>query len=104
MAIDQISDLTFEVTPEQAQKVTLAGTIGTLSLSLRNQAEQGESDAARLTSTDLGLTEPALPEEPAPQATPEPAAPAPADPPSVGVIRNGQRESYPVDLHPKAPQ
>jgi pilus assembly protein CpaB len=96
--------VTFEVTPDQAQKVTLAGTIGTLSLSLRNQAEQGESTAARLTSTDLGLTETAPVEEPAPepQATPEPAAPA--DPPTVGVIRNGQRESYPVDLHPKAPQ
>lgn len=115
VAIDQISDLkneapsvvrtvTFEVTPEQAQQVTLAGTIGTLSLSLRNQAEQGESTAARLTSTDLGLTEPAPPAEPTPQATPEPEVPAPAAPPTVGVIRNGQRESYPVDMHPKAPQ
>jgi pilus assembly protein CpaB len=114
VAIDQISDsknelpsvvrtVTFEITPEEAQKVTLAGTIGTLSLSLRNQAEQGSSTGARLTSTDLGLTAPEA-EAPAPQpkATPEPAAPA--TPPSVGVIRNGQRESYPIDEHEKAPQ
>lgn len=117
VAIDQSSDLknelpsvvrtvTFDVTPEQAQKVTLAGTIGTMSLSLRNRAEQGESTGARLTSADLGLTvaEPDHAPDPQPQTTAEPVAPEPAAPPTVGVIRNGQRESYLVDLHPKAPE
>jgi len=46
--------VTLEVDPVQAQKLALAGQIGTLSLSLRNAANREFADARTVTVADLG--------------------------------------------------
>ena len=67
LAIDQMADerrddarvvrtVTFEVSTEQAQKLTLGSTVGTLSLALRNFATADEEDTRRVTVADLGIT------------------------------------------------
>lgn len=64
LAIDQISDelkdkpslvrtITLEVDTEQAQKLVLAGNVGTLSLALRNLSSTDVEDFERVTLTDL---------------------------------------------------
>lgn len=45
---------TLEVTPEQAQKLSLAQQVGTLSLTLRNFANTDEAEVKRVTVNDLG--------------------------------------------------
>lgn len=68
VAIDQLADdradqpsvvrtVTFEVTTEQAQKLTLAGNVGTLSLALRNVATPPGEEVERITLVDLNETE-----------------------------------------------
>jgi len=68
VAIDQIADdrkdqpsvvrtVTFEVTTEQAQKLTLAANVGTLSLALRNVAAPPGESVDRITLVDLSETE-----------------------------------------------
>ncbi|MBC7164158.1 MAG: Flp pilus assembly protein CpaB [Roseovarius sp.] len=65
IAIDQIADdrkdqpsvvrtVTFEVTTAEAQKLVLAGTVGTLSLALRNAGSSGVEPVERMTIADLG--------------------------------------------------
>ena len=67
LAIDQIADerkdnpsvvrtVTFEVSTEEAQKLTLGSTIGTLSLALRNFASSEVEETQRITVSDLGFT------------------------------------------------
>jgi pilus assembly protein CpaB len=46
--------VTLQVTPEQAQKVLLAGNIGKLSLVLRQPAEGRLAEGGRITDSDLG--------------------------------------------------
>lgn len=74
--------VTMEVTPIQAQKLTLGQTVGTLSLSLRNQLNVAAATTRTVTLADLGLGEgpnnakdQAAPAAPA--AAPVAAAPAP---------------------------
>jgi pilus assembly protein CpaB len=45
---------TLEVTPEQAQKLTLGSTVGKLSLALRNQGQQEAAPFRTITVKDLG--------------------------------------------------
>jgi pilus assembly protein CpaB len=45
---------TFEVTPEQAQKLALASQVGTLSLALRNYAALEDEQVRQIESGDLG--------------------------------------------------
>jgi pilus assembly protein CpaB len=47
--------VTLQVTPEQAQKILLAGNIGKLSLVLRQAGEARLSKTERITDTDLGF-------------------------------------------------
>jgi pilus assembly protein CpaB len=65
LAIDQIADdrkdqpsvvrtVTFEVNTEEAQKLVLGASIGTLSLALRNIASTEVEDSKRVTLHDLG--------------------------------------------------
>lgn len=74
VAIDQIADdrkdqpsvvrtVTFEVTTEEAQKLMLGSTIGTLSLALRNIVSTGFEAAERVTMTDLDSADSAGREE-----------------------------------------
>jgi pilus assembly protein CpaB len=105
LAIDQITGqqvekasavvkaVTLEATPEEAQKLVLAQTIGRLSLILRQpigEAGDGHSDdaARRITAKDLGDA-PA-----APKVEPPPAPPR--DTSMVVINRGGKREEYTV--------
>jgi pilus assembly protein CpaB len=65
LAIDQLADertdkpsvvkaVTLEVNVTDGEKVSLASTVGTLSLLLRKAGELADSDARRVTSADLG--------------------------------------------------
>ncbi len=67
IAIDQIADdrkdqpsvvrtVTFEVNTAEAQKLVLAGTVGTLSLALRNAGSSGVEQVERMTIADLSDT------------------------------------------------
>lgn len=49
--------LTVEVTPYQAQKLVLAGQVGTLSLTLRNELDVAAADQQRVTLADLTTAE-----------------------------------------------
>lgn len=117
LAIDQSADdrrdqpavvkaVTFEVTTEEAQKLTLAATVGQLSLALRNLASSESEATKRVTLLDLeGSVAAELKREAAtPPPAPSPAAPtigmAPPTPvstdPVVGVYRDLQRSEYKV--------
>ena len=48
--------VTLEVTPEQAQKLDVARSLGTLSLTLRNRADRASYDGAAASKNDLALT------------------------------------------------
>jgi len=48
--------VTLEVTPEQAQKLDVARSLGTLSLTLRNRADKTSYAGAAASKNDLALT------------------------------------------------
>lgn len=50
------TNVTLEVTPDQAQKLDVARSLGTLSLVLRNRADKTNNDAAASNKNDLMLT------------------------------------------------
>lgn len=79
-----VNAVTLEVTPEQAEKLDLARSVGTLSLALRNQVDPQPASTTGATKVTL------LPEV-APPVPPKPAAPVPARPRPVVV-----RTSAPV--------
>lgn len=67
VAIDQTADdtrdepsvvrtVTFEVTTEEAQKLTLGATVGTLSLALRNVVSADAEEPSRMTLNELNMT------------------------------------------------
>jgi pilus assembly protein CpaB len=96
-----VNAVTLEVTPQQAEMLDLARSVGTLSLVLRNQAESGEATTVGATKQQLLGTQPPPP-APAPApvvrraARPVPvlvaATPAPAPPQTcVEMIRGLQR-------------
>jgi pilus assembly protein CpaB len=72
-----VNAVTLEVTPEQAEKLDLARSVGTLSLALRNQVDP--QSAATQGATKLTLLPLTAPPTPKPATKPVPAArPAPA--------------------------
>jgi pilus assembly protein CpaB len=82
-----VNAVTVEVTPEQAEMLDLARSVGTLSLVLRNQAEQKTAGTTGITKAELlGLASPTPASAPAPVPAPVrrvsmpvvAAAPAPA--------------------------
>jgi pilus assembly protein CpaB len=96
-----VNAVTLEVTPQQAEMLDLARSVGTLSLVLRNQAESGEATTVGATKQQLLGTQPPPP-APAPApvvrraARPVPVlvatTPAPAPPQTcVEMIRGLQR-------------
>ncbi|MES0005533.1 Flp pilus assembly protein CpaB [Mesorhizobium sp. M0062] len=52
--VEVVKTVTFEVTTTEAQKLTLAGNVGTLSLALRNVASSGVEPTQPVTLADLG--------------------------------------------------
>jgi pilus assembly protein CpaB len=103
-----VNAVTLEVTPEQAEKIDLARSVGTLSLVLRNQVDPLQVETAGATKSTLlaetvgaKVAEPAKPVKPsapAPRRSTKSAAPVKADAPPVraascvGVI-NGLRNA-----------
>jgi pilus assembly protein CpaB len=97
-----VNAVTLEVTPQQAEMLDLARSVGTLSLVLRNQAESAEATTVGVTKEQLLGTKVAPVPASAPvvrRAAPRPApvlvatTPAPALPPQtcVEMIRGLQR-------------
>lgn len=71
-----VNAVTLEVTPEQAEKLDLARSVGTLSLALRNQVDpQSASTEGATKLTLLPEAPPPVPRKPAPK--PAPARPVP---------------------------
>jgi pilus assembly protein CpaB len=80
-----VNAVTLEVTPEQAEKLDLARSVGTLSLALRNQVDPQDVNTGGATKVTL-LDEPPVivPLAPAkPAARPRPARPPAAKAPTV---------------------
>jgi pilus assembly protein CpaB len=111
LAIDQTADdrrdqpavvkaVTFEVSTEEAQILTLAATVGQLSLALRNVASADIEPTKRVTMADLfGGAIAASAMEDGPKASTPPVAkpaPPPDDTVRVGVFRNFKRTEYRV--------
>ena len=73
-----VNAVTLEVTPEQAEKLDLARSVGTLSLALRNQVDPLNANTAGATKVTLldekPLAVPPAPPKPATRARPVPAA------------------------------
>jgi len=87
--------VTLEVTPEQAQKLTLASSVGTLSLALRNVANAEAIKARTIGLSDLRIGEANVP--PPVEAKPPPAPTPVADtPPSVSIVRGTAMSQYEV--------
>ncbi|WP_404380133.1 Flp pilus assembly protein CpaB [Caenispirillum salinarum] len=95
--------VTLEVTPVQAQKLTLGQTVGQLSLALRNVLNVNAAAARQVTLTDLGVPEPPKAE---PEAAPAPApvvraAPAGDGRPTVRVVRGLESSEQKVSSEPR---
>jgi pilus assembly protein CpaB len=99
IAVDQIASeqkdrptvakaVTLEVTPYDAQKISLATNLGHLSLILRKAGDSNVVVDRRVTESDLSVTQPA-----APKAPPPPAGPAFSD---VTIMRNLKSQDYKV--------
>jgi pilus assembly protein CpaB len=100
-----VSAVTLELTPEDAEKLDLARSVGTLSLVLRNQLDKKTVATTGVTKSQLlGLKQPAAPVVQAPpsakpvqvavrRVAPKPATMAMSGPPAVcvEVIRSGTR-------------
>jgi pilus assembly protein CpaB len=114
LGIDQRSDqeenkpdvakaVTIEVTPEQAQKITLAATVGTLSLALRDVSNVELAKVKPVSIKDLGITEAIGTVEPKPEdkKAEKPVVkivpkPAKDSLPSIGITRGTARQEYKV--------
>jgi pilus assembly protein CpaB len=98
-----VNAVTLEVTPEQAERIDLARSVGTLSLVLRNQvdSDQAKTDGVRKAQL-LGEAAPPKATAPAPSPThatsprirsPRPASTAREETAQVEIIRGVQRSS-----------
>lgn len=121
LGVDQIADdrtdkaavvkaVTLEVGTEDAQRLVLASTVGTLSLILRPAGSNSTADVSRVTTRQLGqapiivATAKPVKAEPLPQiAVPLPVVVAPVEPPAkkvrgniVGITRATSRSEYTV--------
>ena len=90
--------VTLELSPEDAQKTTLAANIGTLSLILRGSADPDAVRPRTLTLSDLVPTQPKKADDPKPAPPP-----APPKPPTVEVFRGTDATSYEVRRDGGAP-
>ena len=109
IAVDQVASeqknrpvvakaVTLEVTPFQAQKISLATSVGSLSLILRKAGDSNVVADRRVTESDLTEGE----ARPAPQAPQAPAKAQPAPVPvysgaTVTIIRNLKGQEYKVE-------
>ena len=91
-----VNAVTLEVTPEQAEKLDLARSVGTLSLVLRSQTDRAPVTTAGVRKTDLLKGSAA--ETATPAAPPAAAAPAAKEPPKAvkPAVRAVQKRASPV--------
>src|SRR5262249_55553658 len=96
--------ITIEVTTEQAQKLTLAATVGTLSLALRDVSNVELAPVKPISIKDLGITEAIgtvepKPEDKKPEMPVVKIVPKPSKKdalPSIGITRGTARQEYKV--------
>jgi pilus assembly protein CpaB len=99
---DVVKAVTIEVTAEQGQKLTLAATVGTLSLALRDVSNVELAKVRPVTLKDLGITEAIGTVEPKPEKkTEKPVVKiVPKSKgdglPSIGITRGTTRQEYKV--------
>jgi len=101
---DVVKAVTIEVTTEQAQKITLASTVGKLSLALRDVSNVELAPVKPVSIKDLGITEAIGTVEPKPEDKPveKPIVKIVPKPkkdnlPSIGITRGTAREEYKVN-------
>jgi pilus assembly protein CpaB len=115
LGIDQKSDqqtnnpevvkaVTIEVTTEQAQKITLAATVGSLSLALRDVSNVELAPVKPVSLSDLGVAEAIGTVDPKPEdkKVQKPVVkivskPKESDLPSIGITRGTARQEYKVN-------
>jgi pilus assembly protein CpaB len=100
---DVVKAVTIEVTTEQAQKITLAATVGKLSLALRDVSNVELAPVKPVSISDLGVAEAIGTVEPKPEEKkvekpvvkilPKPKS----DLPSIGITRGTARQEYKVN-------
>jgi pilus assembly protein CpaB len=93
-----VKAVTLEVTPFEAQKISLATSIGSLSLILRKAGDSNQVSDRRVVESDLNSEAPV---RPMPQPMPQvqvPPAPLPSySGATVNIIRNLKKEEYKVE-------
>jgi pilus assembly protein CpaB len=100
---DVVKAVTIEVTTEQAQKITLAATVGKLSLALRDVSNVELATVKPVSIRDLGVSEAIGTVDPKPEdkkvekpvvkIVPKPKS----DQPSIGITRGTSRQEYKVN-------
>lgn len=89
-----VNAVTLEVTPEQAEKIDLARSVGSLSLVLRNQVDQNSLTTAGATKDSLLARAESAPAAPAASAVSEaPAAKSPTKPVARPAAKTNVRRS-----------
>ena len=89
-----VNAVTLEVAPEQAERLDLARSVGTLSLVLRNQIDNNPAATEGITKRELlGQTPP--PEPPVAAVAP---APAPASKPRPRIVRQPPKQPETVEV------
>lgn len=89
-----VNAVTLEVSPEQAERLDLARSVGTLSLVLRNQIDNNPAATEGITKRELlGQTPP--PEPPVAAVAP---APAPAPKPRPRIVRQPPKQPETVEV------
>jgi pilus assembly protein CpaB len=101
---DVVKAVTIEVTTEQAQKITLASTVGRLSLALRDVSNVELAPVKPVSIKDLGITEAIGTVDPKPEDKPveKPVVKIVPKPkkdtlPSIGITRGTARQEYKVN-------
>ncbi len=94
-----VKAVTLEVSTAEAQKLTLASSIGALSLALRPAGTTGVEGTRRISMADLGRADVKAPAAPVVAETPAPVA-APRRITTVSVARAMKRQEYSVPVQP----
>ena len=93
-----VKAVTLEVTPDEAQEIALARTIGTLSLALRNLTNSAAVPTRSIFASDLpGAHKQAEPAPPPPPPPPPAALPRPAAPYTLQIIRGSAATTYDIN-------
>ncbi|HET8746394.1 MAG TPA: Flp pilus assembly protein CpaB [Ramlibacter sp.] len=91
-----VSAVTLEVTPEQAEKIDLARSVGSLSLVLRSQADKGSAATVGARKMDLFGPAEKIPPQPVAAAKVEPPAAAPSAAPARPRVVTAARKPTPA--------